>query len=518
MFLRVKQYLTKPLFVNKPGWLWRFECWLFLLDCCLSFQQKIEKGANALRARWSHWKEGWQGLQKILVLLKSEVERVESVDPAHTDDIDYAVSASRAVLYQDPKGARQILILTTCFIAVCCVWATFAEVNEYARGTGKVIPSGRLQVVQNLEGGIVAELYVHEGERVERGQPLLRIDDTQFASNYREQEQQRQYLRVKTARLQAELDDKPFLPRPDLADVDAVVLQQENSLYTSRQQDVQGQLRILDEQVTQKKHEVSEAHTKADQLKISYDLSAQELNMTEPLVAKGAISKVDVLRLRRQTNDTKGQLDVTRQDIARAEASLQEVQNKKDSLRLQFVSKTQEELNVATTDLAKLDELRGALADKVKRTTVRSPVAGKINRLLINTVGGVIQPGKDLVEVVPSEDSLQMEARISPVDIAYLHPGQKVIIKITAYDFTVYGGLDGKLMQISPDSLVDQNGSSYFMVYVETDQHFLGKMGNRLEIIPGMTVDVEILTGEKTILSYIMKPVLRAKSRAFSER
>lgn len=468
--------------------------------------------------RCKHMKVSWQELLVILRLLKAETAYVKAVDPAHADDIDYAASASRAVLHQDPQGARQILLITAIFVLVCFVWAALAQVNEYTRGVGKVIPSGKLQVVQNLEGGIVAELYVREGQRVERDQPLLRIDDTQFSSSYREQEQQRAYLRAKTARLQSEINDKPFLPQPDLADIDPAVVEQQNQLYGSRQQDMQGQLKILDEQLSQKRHEISEAKTRADQLKVSYQLASQELQMTEPLVSKGAISMVEVLRLRRQTNDAKGQLDITQQEISKAEASLQEVQNKRESLRLQFVAKVQEELNATSADLAKLEQTRGALADKVKRTVVRSPVAGQVNRLLVNTIGGVVQPGKDLVEVVPSEDSLLMEARISPVDIAYLHPGQKAIIKITAYDFTIYGGLDGELVYIGSDSLVDSNGSSYYIVHVQTDQHFLGKMGNKLEIIPGMTVDVEILTGQKTILSYILKPVLRAKSRAFSER
>jgi adhesin transport system membrane fusion protein len=479
--------------------------------CGKALMETIPVQLNSLKA-------SWRDLLGILRLLKAETEKVQEVDPAHLDDIDYAASASRAVLHQDPKGARQILHITAIFILVCVLWATFAKVNEYTRGVGKVIPSGRLQVVQNLEGGIVAELYVREGQKVERDQPLLRIDDTQFSSSYREQEQQRGYLRTKTARLQSEINGKPFLPQPDLADVDPEIVEQENRLFGSRQQDMQGQLRILDEQLSQKQHEIAEAKTRTAQLKVSYQLAAQELQMTEPLVSKGAISMVEVLRLRRQTNDAKGQLDITQQEIAKTEASLQEVQNKRDSLRLQFVAKAQEEMNSVSADLAKLEEMRGALADKVKRTVVRSPVAGEVNRLLVNTIGGVVQPGKDLVEVVPSEDSLLMEARISPVDVAYLHPGQKAIIKITAYDFSTYGGLDGELVYIGSDSLVDANGGSYYIVHVQTDQHFLGKMGNSLEIIPGMTVEVEILTGQKTILSYIMKPVLRAKSRALSER
>jgi adhesin transport system membrane fusion protein len=503
----------------KPFWLIRFECGLAIIELCMGVQVVLARWADAWQKKWRHVVKAWRDMLLILRTLKAEAMEVDAVDPAHADDIDYASSAVQAVLHQDPRGARQILLITSCFLLVCFLWAAFAKIDEYTRGTGKVVPSGRLQVVQNLEGGIVAELFVREGQIVTRDEPLLRIDDTQFSSSYREKEQKRQYLRMKTARLQAEVEGESFESVvAELRDTDPAMLQQETNLYLSRQQELHSQISILDEQVTQKRHELEESKSKADQLSHGYDLAAQELQMTEPLVAQGAISKVEVLRLRRQTLDIKGQRDVMRLEISKLAASLQEAQNKYDGVRLQFVSKAQQELSEAAAELGNLEEMRGALEDRVKRTIVRSPVAGQINRLLINTIGGVVQPGMDLVEVVPTEDSLLVEARISPVDIAYLHPGQKAVIKITAYDFTVFGGLDGELVQISPDSLVDDKGNSYYVVRVQTDQLFLGKMGRTLEIIPGMTADVEILTGEKTVLSYILKPVLRAKSRAFSER
>ncbi len=504
--------------LQKPLWLVLFECQLAAVEAGLRLQAVLEQFAAWLRMRAAHMLDAWREMQQILLTLRAETAAVESVDPAHPDEIDYAASAARAVLYQDPRGARQILMITGGFFLLCLLWSAFADIDEYARGAGKVIPSGRLQVVQNLEGGIVAELYVHEGETVQRDQPLLRIDDTQFASSFREQEQQRQFLRAKTARLQAEVDAKAFPAVGALQDIDAAILDQEVSLYQSRQQEIQSQIRILDEQITQKQHELDEIKAKVAQLTKSYDLAAQELAMTEPLVAKGAISQVEVLRLRRQTFDLKGQLDVARLEITKLGSSLQEAQNKRDSYRLQFIAKAQQEMSEAMAALSKLDETKGALEDRVRRTIVRSPVAGLVNRLLVNTIGGVVQPGMNLVEVVPTQDSLLVEARVSPVDIAYLHPGQKAIIKVTAYDFTVFGGLEGQLVHISPDSLVDDKGNSYYLVQVQTDQHFLGKMGKKLEIIPGMTTEVEILTGQKTVLSYILKPVLRAKSRAFSER
>ena len=505
--------------LRKPAWLWRFQCYLVVLEWLLRLQKRVAASAACLSAMLAHGGQSWRGLLSILATLRAEIQEHDNVDVATDDDIHFASSAARAVLHQDPRGARQILLLTALFLLVCLVWMAFAKVDERARGSGKVIPSARLQVIQNLEGGIVAELYVREGQQVAREQPLLRIDDTQFSSSLREQQQQRAYLRVKTARLRAEIAGEPFsAQQADLQDVDAALLTQEVNLYQSRQQDYAGQLRVLDEQVVQKGHELDEIKSRVGQLARSYELAAQELRMTEPLVPKGAISEVEVLRLRRETLELKGQLDVARLEVSKVEAGLQEVQNKRDSFRLQVEAKAQQELNEAAAELGKLEESRDALADRVRRTTVRAPVAGQINRLLVNTIGGVVQPGMDLVEIVPGEDSLLVEARMSPVDIAYLHPGQQAMVKVTAYDFTIYGGLDGRVVHISPDSLVDDKGNSYYVVRVETERHFLGKLGQRLEIMPGMTVEVDVLTGEKTVLSYLLKPILRAKERAFSER
>lgn len=454
----------------------------------------------------------------IMHILKAETAIVEETVAAHAADIDYASSATQAVLHEDPRGARQMLLITAVFFLTGFLWMALATVDEQAHGAGKVIPSGHLQVIQNLEGGIVAELYVREGQSVTKDQPLIRIDDTQFASSYREQDKDRQYLQVKTARLQAEVEGGTFPPVDGFKDVDPELLNREASLFQSRAQELQSQLRVLDEQISQKEHESNEVKTRVEQLARSYALAAQELHMTQPLVAQGAISQVEVLRLQRDTNDLKGQLDVTRVEVTKVESSLQETRDARNSHQLQFKAKAQQELNEARAELSRIEEKRGALQDRVTRAVVRAPVAGQINRLLVNTIGGVIQPGKDIAEIVPTEESLLVEARISPVDIAYLHPGQKAVIKITAYDFTIYGGLDGELVHISPDSLVDEKGGSYFLVRVKTDQHFLGKTGQKLEIMPGMTVEVDILTGKKTVLSYILKPVLRARSKAFTER
>lgn len=473
----------------------------------------------SLLARCLDWfNVRWNELLAILVILRAEVSQVEEVAPANDAEIEFAGSAAKAVLHQDPGGARQILFITGIFFLLAILWMAFAKVEEQAHANGKVIPSGHLQVIQNLEGGIVAEIHVREGERVVKDQPLLRIDDTQFASSYQEQEKDRQYLLAKTARLLAEVNKQDFPTAEGLKDIDEELAAREVSLFQSRQQELSSQEHILAEQVAQREHEVSEGRTKVEQLTRSLSLAQQELNMTQPLVKHGAISQVEVLRLQRETSDLKGELERSKVEVTRASSALEEARSKLGGRQLEFVSKAQQELNEARAELSRTETKRKAMEDRVTRTIVRSPVAGSVNRLKINTIGGVVQPGMDLVEIVPSEDTLLVEARVSPVDIAYMHPGQKAMIKVTAYDFTVYGGLEGELSHISSDSLLDEDGNSYYLVRVRTDQHFHGKAGEKLAIIPGMTVEVDILTGSKTILSYILKPVIKARNRALTER
>ncbi len=240
--------------------------------------------------------------------------------------------------------------------------------------------------------------------------------------------------------------------------------------------------------------------------------------MSEPLVAKGAISKVEVLRLRRSEVETRGQLDSVALAIPRAQAAINEIESKVAETRGRYRSEALAQLNEARTDLSKLEASGKAIEDRVNRTLVTSPVRGIVQQMLVNTIGGVIQPGNDLVEIVPLDDSLLVEAKIRPKDIAFLHPGQEAVVKFSAYDYTIYGGLKGKLEQISPDTVTDKEGNSFYVIRLRTDKNHLGSNEKPLLIIPGMVASVDIITGKKTILEYLMKPILRARAEAFRER
>ncbi|PCK09601.1 MAG: hemolysin secretion protein D [Alteromonadaceae bacterium] len=461
---------------------------------------------------------------KILKILSSFRQFTQSLEEEENakgrilvGDLDYVSSARAAVLEQVPQGGRRLLLVITLFFVSFALWASFAEVDEFTRGEGKVIPSQQVQIIQNLEGGILAELYVREGASVKRGQPLLRIDDTRFSSSLREAGVTRARLQVKSLRLKAEASGGNF-EIPEEHSWQGVLVKQEQQVYQSRQNELLSNVQVFRQQIRQKSQEISELEAKRDRLGKSYQFLLTELELTRPLVDDGAISEVELLRLERQLNDLNGELQAAELTLPRVNSSLNEIEEKLENLELVYRRKAQEELNEISLELSRLSEANSALEDRVERTVVRSPVAGTVKRLLVNTIGGVIQPGMNIAEVVPSEEILLVESRIRPADIAFLYPGQLAKIKFTAYDFSVMGGLDGKVVHISPDTILDDNGESFYLVRVETSGTFFGPDGTALPIIPGMIVSVDVMTGKKTIISYLLKPILKTKQLALRER
>jgi len=426
---------------------------------------------------------------------------------------------SSAMTDDYPRIARITLWACVGFFIIMITWASLAQIDEVTRGDGRAIPSSRLQKIQNLEGGIVSEVFVHEGEIVQAGAPLLRLDDTRFRSNAGESAAESLALEARIERLTAQLDDKSNLTLPALImEKSPDIAEGEIALFASVKQRIQSELDGLNEQLVQKKQELLDYQAKVKQTRRSLDLLQQEINMSEPLVAKGAISKVEILRLRRSEVDTRGQLDSITLAIPRAMAAVKEIENKIAETRGRYRSEALSQLNEARTELSKMESSEKAIADRMNRTLVTSPVRGIVQQMMVNTIGGVIQPGSDLVEIVPLDDTLLIETKIRPQDIAFLHPGQEAIVKFTAYDYTIYGGLKAQLEQISPDTVTDKEGNSYYVVRLRTEKNHLGSDEKPLLIIPGMVASVDIITGKKTIMAYLLKPILRAKAESFSER
>lgn len=376
------------------------------------------------------------------------------------------------------KRANWLLFMIIFSLIALGVWAHFSVIDETTRGQGKVIPSSAIHTIQSLEGGILAELAVSEGDEVTKGQVLLRIDDTQFASQYQESTARRDVLEAKTARLAAEaaeaekpeFSERIVAERPDL-------VKRETSLFESRRKALQDQIAIY---------------------KRSLELAEEEMKMTKPLVERGVVSKVEELRLSRQINELTGSSQTT---------------------LLEFRRGALEEQDAALAELERLEETIKGFEDRVRRAVVHSPVDGVINRIEIKNVGGVIGPGEKIMEIVPSDDSLLIQANIRPSDIAFLSPGQDALTKITAYDFAVYGGLEGVVEHISADTIQDDmTGERFYQIKVRTSRTALEHNGEILPIIPGMVAEVDILTGRRTVLQYLLKPFNRARARALTER
>ena len=424
------------------------------------------------------------------------------------------------VLIQQDRAIFGHLIIwfSLLFFVVAGVWANYAMLDEVTRGVGKVIPSSHVQVVQNLEGGIVSELLVKAGDVVDSGQILLRIDDTRFASSFRESQVKAQGLQAKIARLSAESQEIAFQIPKELPAEQRDVFQNEFSLAQSRQKEVQATLNILQQQKNQKQHEIGELRSKVGQLQRSYELVLKELRLTEPLVKKGLASEVELLRLQRQVSELKGGLDSTRLSIPRAESSVSETDRKMEELGVNFRTNAISELNDNKAELSRITQSNFALEDRVTRTAVRSPVRGTVKQVKVTTVGGVVQPGMDLIEIVPLEDKLLIEAQIRPADIAFLHPNQPAMVKLTAYDFSIFGGLPAHLEHISADSITNERGESFFLIRVRTERKYLGAEDKPLPIMSGMTASVDILTGKKSLLDYLLKPIKKAHDQALRER
>lgn len=451
--------------------------------------------------------------------------------------LDWVEDGTAALLLNTPSRARLLLWFAFLFVLVALGWAAWAKLDEVAVGQGRVIPSSQLQVVQNLEGGIVKQIFAHEGDVVQKGQELLQIDDTRFRSDFREREQELVSLRGDVARLRAQLasvmvnqdaslpwreqvkvSQQPLVFEPGFEKVFPDYVTRAKNGYGEQISTLGNQLTIMAQQIEQNENAIMEVNTKIRTLGRSVDLARKELNISRPLAKDGIVSQVDILRLERQVNEMQGELDNARLMLPKQNSMLREAILKRKDVAFKFRVDTQNELQDKQSRLAQLNEGQVGLRDRVSRTSVVSPVKGTIKTLNINTVGGVVQPGMDLVEIVPMEDTLLVEARVLPKDIAFLRPGLPAVVKFTAYDFAIYGGLKGKLEHISADTIQDDKGNAYYLVRVRTDKSYLGDDQHPLPIIPGMLASVDILTGKKSVLEYLLKPILRAKYTALRER
>ena len=426
----------------------------------------------------------------------------------------------RSAALADPSSRAMSLTvwIAAALLLGALLWAGFAVLEEVTTGEGKAIPSSKVQVIQNPEGGIVSAIFVREGQVVDKGDTLLRLDDTRFMSSRSESEVDRLTLTAQVERLAAEAEGRSLTLPAEVTSSAPQVAADEQALYESRQRRLASEQRTLNEQLRQKTQELAEFRSKQEQFRSSLSLVQQELDMSAPLVSSGAVSPVEILRLKRNAVELRGSMNANTLAIPRAEAAISEIKSRGQESELGFRADAARELNEKRNDLARISASRIAIDDRMSRTTVVSPVRGIVKTLKVNTIGGVVQPGSDLLEIVPLEDNLLIEAKVRPQDVAFLHPGQKAMVKFSAYDYTLYGGLPARLELIGADTITDDKDNSFYLIQVRTDSNHLGSDSSPLLIIPGMIATVDIITGEKSVLDYLLKPVLKARAEALRER
>ncbi len=442
--------------------------------------------------------------------------------PTEREDLGFIRDAEAAVNDAPPRMSSIFLFTCVALFTAFIGWAYFAQIDEVTRGEGKVIPSIKKQIVQSLEGGIVKAILIHEGDTVSKAQVLLRIDDTGFSSDLGELIAKHRSLSIQVKRLQSESVNPDALKikfGEDLRKLAPQAVANEETLFEIRKSALNNQLSLLGERLIQRQQELAELKENKKRYQNGLKIAMREFKMKEPLAKRGIVSKTDVLRLEREISDLKGQLASTEQGIPRVEASIREAERLRDEQKLSFRQGAQTELNAKLSELSIVNQSLKAANDRVYRTDIRSPVSGIVNKLHTNTIGGVVRAGESLVEITPIEDILRVEVQISPKDIAFVTPNQKALVKLTAYDFTIYGGLEGKVEIISSDSIKDETTKeSYYLVTIRTNESFLRKGNEILPIIPGMVAQVDIITGKKSVLDYLLKPILKAKQEALRER
>lgn len=433
-------------------------------------------------------------------------------------DIEYVNSLSAAVLETNSKRLHWVLISFLITISIFIAWAYYAEIDEIARGNGKVVPSGQNQIIQNLEGGIVSEILVEEGQSVVKDQVLLRISNEKGIFTAMSSELKALYLKAQIKRLQAELKREDFVYEKGEDEKFNELLENEKALFDTNKRQLESKILILKDQIKQKQSELQDARQTGQHAKFSLDAINKEVEMTKPMVERGIRSQVDFLKLQREQSDARQKVTSSSLAANKINLEISELNKKINETNEAYDSQIREKLNEAVTQLKDTEASSIAATDQVERTVVKAPVNGLVQKMYVNTIGGSIKPAQELLEIVPTDSKLIVEVKVLPKDIGFIYLDQKAIVKFSAFDFSIFGGLDGKVIGISPDSITEKDDKTFYIVRIETEKNYIGEEEKQKHIIPGMVADVDILTGKKTVLNYILKPILKTKTYTFTER
>ncbi|MCD8525905.1 MAG: HlyD family type I secretion periplasmic adaptor subunit [Alphaproteobacteria bacterium] len=436
----------------------------------------------------------------------------------HIRDTDFMTELDAAANMRPAKSALFLLYLIVGLVVLFFIWAGFSKVEVISHGHGQVVPSREIQVVQSLEGGILQEILVKEGELVEKGQILARISDVQFSSEERGTEAKFLSLSAKKARLEAEAKGEDYTPPAEVSEKAPRIAGNEKALYESRQKELANAHEILDQKISKAEADLAELKSQMDASRENKKLLEEELKITQEMVRQKAAPKLEEIRLSRELADVSGGIAAGEQKQLSLEAELASARREREGQGDKFRSEALSELNAVEAEMSGLEEDLKSIGDRVDRTELRSPVEGVVNSIALTTIGGVVEPAMRLVEIVPVDDELKVVAKVPPNEIAFIKLGQEAKVKISAYNPQKYGALHGHLVRIGANSVTDQEGNVTFEIEVRTNKNYLGDEENPLPITPGMVADVEVITGKRSILEYLMKPLLRARDRAFTEQ
>ena len=448
----------------------------------------------------------------------TEFEDTTQIGRHGKQDLQYMRSLSAAAVHRTPRYLILLILIIALFFSSALYWMAWAKIDVVIRGSGKVSPASQVQNIQSLEGGIIEEILVLEGQSVSTGQPLIKISDVAFSSSFEENRLLYLELLARSSRLNAEAFGRDFEPFEEVSREAPQLIAAEKSLFLSNRQELAETLSILEEKVSQQQSELREAQSRLKQLRRSLELVKKEIKIKQPLMERGIISEVEFLQLLQQEAELEGDIDGVSLSIPRLQSTIEEARFNKQKEKLEFQNDAKEQLNEVNAELGRIREAQTALQDRVKRTTLRSPVNGIVQRLHTNTIGGVITPGSGIVDIVPQDDALLVEIKIKPADIAYVNTGQFARLKFSAYDFALHGSLQGIVTFVSADTVTNEEGESFYVVRVKPNKPFLGATQGELPIRIGMTAEADIITDKKTILSYLTEPVHRGIDRALRER
>ena len=433
--------------------------------------------------------------------------------------LEFMSSRSSALLQRTSNSFSYVLWIIFATVIWTIVWANYADLEELTRGTGTIIPANHVKKIDSFDNARVEKIYVSKGDIVKKGQILLKFNSIEKSSTLEQNTLRLEELRAKSKRLELESN---LIIRYDLSELNpnkSYIMKEELSLYKTNIKQLKLKISAMKEKIKQKKSELDEALKKETHLKNNFTLLEKELVIKEKMAKVKIISEVEFLQFQRQKNDLEQELNQMTNEILRAKSSIEELSQNINEVKLEFKNRAKKEYHEVLSEIARLLQMHNSLNDQFTRSEIFSPVSGTIKKINVNTIGEVVQGGNTLFEIVPLNDALIAEVKIAPEDIAYLKVDQDALMKFTSYDFNIYGGIKAKISYISADTILDpEDGKYYYMINLNLEKEYLGNDENKLPIKIGMVADVDIIHGKKSVMDYILKPILKAKQNALTEK